>query len=117
MTTPDYALGSDDDEIERLQAQAAIIAEPTAVLFRRGGVAPGMRVLDLGSGPGDVSFLVADIVGPDGHVLGLERDPAQLDVAGGAEMRWACATSRSVRVTPGPSSPTSRSTRWSAGCC
>jgi SAM-dependent methyltransferase len=81
MTTPEYALGSDDDEIARLQAQAAIIAEPTAVLFRRGGLAPGMRVLDLGSGPGDVSFLVADIVGPDGHVVGLERDPAQLEVA------------------------------------
>ncbi|TRW84927.1 class I SAM-dependent methyltransferase [Mycolicibacterium sp. 018/SC-01/001] len=81
MATPDYVLGSDDAEIERLQGQAAIIAEPTDVLFRRGGLRAGMRVLDLGSGPGDVSFLVAGIVGEDGSVLGLEQDPAQLAVA------------------------------------
>ncbi|KGI67816.1 class I SAM-dependent methyltransferase [Mycolicibacterium rufum] len=81
MATPDYVLGSDDAEIRRLQTQAAIIAEPTELLFRRGGLTPGMRVLDLGSGPGDVSFQVSQIVGPDGSVLGLERDPAQLAVA------------------------------------
>ncbi|OKH74047.1 hypothetical protein EB72_17670 [Mycobacterium sp. SWH-M1] len=81
MATPDYVLGSDDAEIARLQGQAAIIAEPTDMLFRRGGLRPGMRVLDLGSGPGDVSFLVAGIVGDEGSVLGLEQDPAQLAVA------------------------------------
>jgi SAM-dependent methyltransferase len=81
MTTPDYVLGSDDAEIQRLQAQAAIIAEPTALLFRRGGIEPGMRVLDLGSGPGDVSFQLAEIVGAGGSVVGLERDPAQIAVA------------------------------------
>jgi SAM-dependent methyltransferase len=81
MTNPEYVLGSDDTEIERLQTQAAIIAEPTAVLFDRGGIRPGMRVLDLGSGPGDVSFLVADIVGVGGSVVGVEQDPAQIAVA------------------------------------
>ena len=81
METPDYVLGSGDAEIERLQGQAAIIAEPTDVLFRRGGLRAGMRVLDLGSGPGDVSFLVAGIVGDEGAVVGLEQDPAQLAVA------------------------------------
>ena len=81
MTTPEYSLGSDDAEIARLQLQAAAIAEPTAVLLRRGGIVPGMRVLDLGSGPGDVSFLVAEMVGADGFVVGVERDPAQMAVA------------------------------------
>jgi SAM-dependent methyltransferase len=81
MSDTEYVLGSDEVEIARLEQQAAAIAEPTAVLMRRGGVGPGMRVLDLGSGPGDVSFLVADIVGPDGSVVGLERDPAQLAAA------------------------------------
>jgi SAM-dependent methyltransferase len=83
VTKPEYVLGSDDTEIERLQAQAAIIAEPTAILFERGGIRPGMRVLDLGSGPGDVSFLVADIVGENGSVVGVEQDPAQIAVATG----------------------------------
>jgi ubiquinone/menaquinone biosynthesis C-methylase UbiE len=81
MTTPEYALGSDEAEIARLQLQAELIAEPTAVLLRRGGIVPGMRVLDLGSGPGDVSFQVAEMVGADGSVVGVERDRAQLDVA------------------------------------
>ena len=81
MTTPEYVLGSDDAEIQRLQTQAVIIAEPTALLFARGGIQPGMRVLDLGSGPGDVSFQVAEMVGPEGSVVGVEQDEAQIAVA------------------------------------
>jgi SAM-dependent methyltransferase len=81
VTKPEYALGSDDTEIARLQTQAAFLAEPTTLLLQRGGIRPGMRVLDLGSGPGDVAFQVAHMVGPDGSVLGVERDPAQLAVA------------------------------------
>jgi SAM-dependent methyltransferase len=81
VTKPEYVLGSDEVEIARLQTQAQIIAEPTAVLFERGGIRPGMRVLDLGSGPGDVSFLVAEMVGPSGSVVGVEHDPGQIVVA------------------------------------
>ena len=81
MATSKYVLGSEDAEIERLQAQAAIIAEPTASLLVRGGIQPGMSVLDLGSGPGDVAFQVAEIVGPSGSVVGVEQDQAQIAVA------------------------------------
>jgi SAM-dependent methyltransferase len=35
-----------------------------------------MRVLDVGSGSGDVSFLAADLVGSNGYVLGVDRSPA-----------------------------------------
>ena len=34
-----------------------------------------MRVLDVGSGVGDVAFLAADLVGPQGSVVGVDRDP------------------------------------------
>ncbi|OBF36664.1 hypothetical protein A5724_12375 [Mycobacterium sp. ACS1612] len=81
MTKPAYVLGSDESEIARLQAQAAILAEPTAFLLQRGGIRAGMRVLDLGSGPGDVAFQVAELVGPEGSVVGVEQDPAQLAAA------------------------------------
>ncbi len=37
-----------------------------------------MRVLDIGSGPGDVAFLAAELVGPAGSVIGADRDPAQV---------------------------------------
>ncbi len=81
MSGPEYMLGSDEAEIARLQTQAAAIAEPTALLLKRGGIVSGMRVLDLGTGPGDVAFQVAELVGPDGSVTGVDRDPAQLAAA------------------------------------
>ncbi|OBE94140.1 class I SAM-dependent methyltransferase [Mycobacterium sp. 852002-10029_SCH5224772] len=81
MTKPEYALGSDNIEIARLQTQAALLAEPTGLLFQRGGIRPGMRVLDLGSGPGDVAFQVAKMIGPAGSVVGVEQDFSQIAVA------------------------------------
>src|SRR6266481_9780420 len=77
----DYALGSTDAEHERLIRQAARLAPLTKRLFREAGIGPGQRVLDLGSGVGDVAMLVARIVGPAGEVVGIERDPRSLDRA------------------------------------
>jgi SAM-dependent methyltransferase len=45
------------------------------------GIAPGMRVLDLGSGAGDVALLAAEMVGPMGEVVGVDRNPGVLEVA------------------------------------
>ena len=59
---------------ERLIRQAARIAPYTERLFREAGIGAGQRVLDLGSGVGDVSLLLARIVGPTGEVVGIERD-------------------------------------------
>jgi ubiquinone/menaquinone biosynthesis C-methylase UbiE len=71
----DYALGYTNFEHERLIRQAARIAPYTERLFREAGLCTGQRVLDLGSGVGDVSMLLARIVGPSGEVVGIERDP------------------------------------------
>jgi ubiquinone/menaquinone biosynthesis C-methylase UbiE len=72
---PHYALGSSDREHERLIRQAAWLAPHTERLFRDAGIGPGQRVLDLGSGVGDVSLILARLVGPSGKVVGIERDP------------------------------------------
>jgi len=40
-----------------------------------------MRVLDVGCGVGDVSFLAAKLVGPDGAVTGVDRSPEAIVVA------------------------------------
>jgi SAM-dependent methyltransferase len=45
------------------------------------GISAGMKVLDLGSGPGDVAFLAADLVGETGSVVGIDMNPAVLEVA------------------------------------
>src|SRR5262244_3485077 len=70
----DYALGYTNAEHDRLIRQAKLIAPITERLFRDAGIGPGRRVLDLGSGVGDVSIAVAKLVGPSGRVVGIERD-------------------------------------------
>jgi len=69
-----YALGSTDAEHERLIRQAAWLAPYTEKFFREVGIGPGQRILDLGSGVGDVALLLARLVGPAGEVVGIERD-------------------------------------------
>jgi ubiquinone/menaquinone biosynthesis C-methylase UbiE len=73
-----YALGYTNFEHERLIRQAARIAPHTERLFREAGIGLGQRVLDLGSGVGDVAMLLARIVGPTGEVVGIERDACSI---------------------------------------
>src|SRR5277367_6211298 len=73
--TNEYALGSDAAEQARLIRQAAWLSEHTERFLRTAGVGPGMLVLDLGSGVGDVSLIAGRIVGSAGEVVGAERDP------------------------------------------
>jgi ubiquinone/menaquinone biosynthesis C-methylase UbiE len=76
-----YALGYTNSEHERLIRQAARVAPYTERLFREAGIGPGQRVLDLGSGVGDVAMLLSRIVGPSGEVVGIERDPSSIERA------------------------------------
>ena len=92
----DYALGYTNFEHERLIRQAARIAPYTERLFREAGICTGQRVLDLGSGVGDVSMLLARIVGPSGEVVGIERDACSI---ARAEARVAEAGLRNISFT------------------
>ncbi|HST10172.1 MAG TPA: methyltransferase domain-containing protein [Terriglobales bacterium] len=75
MAGSDYALGYTNAEHDRLIRQAVRIAPATERVFRASGIRRGDRVLELGSGVGDVAMLVAQLVGPSGEVVGVERDP------------------------------------------
>jgi ubiquinone/menaquinone biosynthesis C-methylase UbiE len=69
-----YVLGRSAQEYARLARQAEIMKPMTRRLFAEAGIRPGMRVLDLGSGAGDVAMLLAEMVGPAGKVIGLDLD-------------------------------------------
>jgi ubiquinone/menaquinone biosynthesis C-methylase UbiE len=49
-----------------------------SLLLRRAGVAPGMRVLDAGCGPGRVTLSAATRVGSSGRVVALDLQPRML---------------------------------------
>ena len=72
-TQVDYALGHSSRELHRLTFQGSVFAPFTLHFFTQAGISPGMRVLDVGSGSGDVSFLAAELVGEAGHVFGVDR--------------------------------------------
>ena len=77
----DYALGHSSRELDRLAFQCTVFAPFTRQLLTEAGLRAPMRVLDVGSGSGDVSFLAADLVGSQGHVLGVDRSPAAVERA------------------------------------
>jgi len=67
-----YPLGNTGAEHDRLARQAGVLSKFTERFFREAGVGSGQRVLDLGSGAGDVSMLLSRIVGATGSVTGVE---------------------------------------------
>jgi ubiquinone/menaquinone biosynthesis C-methylase UbiE len=75
------AMGRTPEGTQRLQVQAQILNPFTRRLFEQAGITTGMKVLDAGSGPGDVALLLADMVGPSGSVVGVEIDPMPLGIA------------------------------------
>jgi SAM-dependent methyltransferase len=77
----EYALGHSSRELDRLSFQGTVFAPYTRHLLVEAGLTAGMRVLDVGSGGGDVSFLAADLVGSQGYVLGVDRSPAAVERA------------------------------------
>lgn len=59
MAEHTYALGHSPRELERLSIQAHLVNPITGRFLAGAGVGPGMRVLDIGCGAGDTSFLAA----------------------------------------------------------
>jgi ubiquinone/menaquinone biosynthesis C-methylase UbiE len=76
-----YPLGHANEEVARLMRQGAYFRELTADLLRHAGIGPGMRVLDVGCGVGDVTLLAAEFVGPTGTAIGVDREEGAVAVA------------------------------------
>jgi SAM-dependent methyltransferase len=93
-----YVMGHNDRERRRLALQATILQPCTENLMRRAGVSPGMHVLDVGCGVGDVTLLVASLVGRDGSVTSLDLDPGALAIV---EQRAAERGLKNISVVQG----------------
>jgi SAM-dependent methyltransferase len=91
-------MGYSEEERERLIQQAGFFGSITERFLRTAGVGSGMRVLDVGCGVGDVSMLCAGLVGAEGAVVGVDRDPAAL---ARARERVAVAELPNVRFIEG----------------
>src|SRR5262249_61786315 len=102
----EYALGHTEQELQRLMAQARRYEPFTMQLLREAGIESGMRVFDVGSGSGDVSFLLARLVGPSGQVVGIDRSAVAVATAargaGAARGRRALQCGRYALGSPGP---------------
>jgi ubiquinone/menaquinone biosynthesis C-methylase UbiE len=77
----EYELGHSERELKRLATQARLIDPITRQYFSDAGLAPGMRVLDIGSGGGDTALLTAELVGTAGGVVGVDRSPVAVSAA------------------------------------
>ena len=85
------------EAIQRLVKMGRILSPFTQRLLVDAGITKGMTVLGMGCGPGGVSLLAADLVGPEGFVLGVDANPIVLQLAE-ARSRDASLTQVTVRV-------------------
>ena len=78
----EYVLGHRADELARLDGQARMLEPATRLALQLAGIGPGMRVVDLGTGTGEVALLAAEAVGPTGSVLAVDQSADVLAYAG-----------------------------------
>jgi len=87
LNSSDYVLGTHEAEVTRLELQHSLWRKHAHEAWRRAGIRPGKRVLDLGAGPGFATRDLARLVGASGRVLGVERSPRFIESA----RRWCQA--------------------------
>jgi ubiquinone/menaquinone biosynthesis C-methylase UbiE len=76
-----YVLGHADVEVQRLLLQGRLYNDHTEHALRLAGLREGMQVLDVGCGPGEVSFVAARLVGHTGTVLGVDAAADVVELA------------------------------------
>ena len=69
----DYLLGTHEEELARLGLQHRVWRPVVLDCWQRAGITVGKRILDIGAGPGYAAIDLAEIVGPTGEVVALER--------------------------------------------
>lgn len=75
----DYVLGTHDDEIARLGLQHRVWRPRALEAWQRAGFTVGQTLVDIGCGPGYATIDLAEIVGPSGRVVAIDRSRRFLD--------------------------------------
>jgi SAM-dependent methyltransferase len=75
----DYVLGTRENEIARLALQHRVWRPRALDAWRRAGFSVGQTLVDLGCGPGFAALDLAEIVGPSGRVVAVDRSRRFLD--------------------------------------
>jgi SAM-dependent methyltransferase len=81
VSAPTYIIRGGIAGRERLRILSRVMRPTSLVLLERAGLRPGMNVLEIGCGGGDLAFDIARIVAPSGRVLGTDIDQTKLDLA------------------------------------
>jgi SAM-dependent methyltransferase len=77
----EYSLATGEAAANRLHSLHRVYSPAGRRVLLRAGLQPGMRVADLGCGVGATTRMIAEMVGPSGHVTGLDMSAAQLEQA------------------------------------
>jgi SAM-dependent methyltransferase len=77
-STGPYVLATGETAAYRLRILHGLYGPGTRRVLTDAGLRPGMRVADLGCGVGMVTALLAEMVGSEGHVVGVDASDAQL---------------------------------------
>ena len=76
-----YTMGRTKEETDRLIQQSGLYEDVTKRFLGEAGLFNGMKVLDIGSGAGDVAMAAAELVGDDGKVISVDMNAEILETA------------------------------------
>ena len=94
----DYVLGTHDDEVARLGLQHQVWRPRALDAWRRAGFAAGHTLLDVGCGPGHASVDLAEIVGPSGRVVAVDRSRRFLEALESTRLRRGLANIEPIEI-------------------
>ena len=94
----DYVLGTHDEEIARLALQHMVWRGRALDGWRRAGFTIGQTLLYIGCGPGYATLDLAEITGPSGVVIAVDRSRRFLDTLEGNAQRRGISSIRAIEM-------------------
>ena len=101
-----YPLATGEAAAYRLRILHGLYGPGSRRVLLEAGLGRGMHVADLGCGVGMVTALLAELVGPQGHIVGIDASAAQLAqarqrlAAGGTNIRFVEASATDTGLPP-----------------